>query len=92
MRTHEMDVEGPLEVGPNRADNFWAEGDIGDEVSVHDIQVKPFRAGTMGAGSFMGKPTEIRRQERRCNDHAGCEVRRADTTASTQGVVVGIAA
>src|ERR1035437_7368509 len=57
---HEVHVEEKfLGVWPDGGDDFGAEGNVGDEVAVHDVEVQPVGPGAGGASGFLAKAGEI---------------------------------
>ena len=51
---HEMDVEGHFGQRAYGADDGRAEGDVRNEVAIHDVKVEPIRLSGAGAKSFFG--------------------------------------
>ncbi len=65
---HEMDVEREGGTAAEGADDGWADREIRDEVSVHDVHVNIVCAGALGAGDFIAEVREIGGEDRRCNE------------------------
>ena len=51
---HEMDIEKELGLGPQVSDGLGAEGQVWDEVSIHDIDVKPFGSNSLNCIYVIG--------------------------------------
>lgn len=66
---HQVDVEEESREGADGADDGGAEGDIGNEVAVHDVEVEPVGAGARGAGDFAVESGEIGCEQGRRNEH-----------------------
>jgi len=56
---HEVAVEGELGDGAQRLDHRRAEGNVGNEVAVHDIDVNDGSAATFGCGDFIGEMGKV---------------------------------
>src|SRR5208283_568222 len=56
---HEMTVEGELGDGADGLDHGRAEGDVGDEVAVHDVDVDDGAAAALGCGYFIGEVGKV---------------------------------
>lgn len=82
---HQVDVEELSGEGSEVGDEGGAEGQVGDEMAVHDIEVQPFGAGAGGAKDFAVQPGELRGEEGRGNDHWG-EANGRGQGGSTGGV------
>lgn len=54
---------GPVDVGPDFGDDGRAEGDVRDEVSVHDVDVQPVCALGNGGGAGEAEGGEISRED-----------------------------
>jgi len=51
-------------------DDRWAEGDVGDEVAVHDVDVEEGGATAFDQGDFVGEVGEVRCEDGCCQfDH-----------------------
>src|SRR4029077_4204456 len=61
-RDHEMDVERLLRVWTDGLNHSGTNGDIGHEVTVHDIDVDPVATGPIDGSNFLAEAREIRRQ------------------------------
>jgi len=55
----------------NRLDDGWAEGDVVDEVAVHDIEVHPVGTRVDGASGFICYTAKIGGEERGGDDSVG---------------------
>ena len=64
---HQMGIETLGRTRTQIGDHRRAEGDIGHKITVHDIEMHPIRTGSVNRLDFITKPTEISRQDRRCN-------------------------
>ena len=56
---HEVAVEWELRDGADGLDDGWAEGDVGDEVAVHDVDVDDGAACGCGEGDLIGEVSEV---------------------------------
>src|ERR1035437_1697450 len=56
---HQVTVEGQLGDRPQRLDHGRAEGDVGDEVAVHDVDMDDGAAAALSRGYFIGKVREV---------------------------------
>ena len=56
---HEVHVEEYVVGLVDRLDDSWAEGNVVDEVAVHDIEVEPIASGVDGACGFLFDSAEI---------------------------------
>ena len=67
-----MAVEGELGDGADGLDHGRAEGDVGDEVAVHDVDVDDGAAAALGRGDFVGEVGEVRGEDGEAEfDHEG---------------------
>ncbi len=62
-----MHVHGKLSDPPNGGGYGRTDGDVGDEVPVHHVDVDPVRAGGFSGGHVVGQAAEISRENRRCD-------------------------
>ena len=69
-RAHEVNVEKHPGQGTNGAHNFRPKGNVWDEMSVHDVDVQPVRAGTVGAFDFPAEAGVVGGEQRRRYNHA----------------------
>src|ERR1017187_9785647 len=60
---HQVAVERELGDRPQRLDHGRAEGDVGDEVAVHDVDVDDGAAATLGRGNLVGEVGEVRGED-----------------------------
>ena len=60
---HEVAVEREGGDGADGLDDGRAEGDVGDEVAVHDVDVDDGAAAGGGAADFVGEVCEVRGQD-----------------------------
>ena len=58
-----MGVERPLARFPHALDQAGAEGDVGDEVAVHDVEVDPVRSRLERYPAFAAQIREVRVQD-----------------------------
>jgi hypothetical protein len=63
-----MRVEDFLRVRTHRLDDVGAEGNVGDEMSVHHVEMDPVGAGRIDGADLFAQFGEIRRQDRGRND------------------------
>ena len=56
---HEVDIEGAGGALARGGDEGGAEGDVIDEMAVHDVHVQPIGAGLLRAGDFFAEAAEI---------------------------------
>jgi VWFA-related protein len=67
---HHVAVERQLGHGPKRLDHRRSEGDVGDEVAVHDIDVEDGGSAAFGRGDLVGEMREVRGEDGSCQfDH-----------------------
>ena len=64
-RDHQVDVEGLCSVPPQRLHHRRSDGEIGDEMAVHDIDVDPVGAGFVDRAHLFAETREIGREDRR---------------------------
>src|SRR3954471_13322243 len=64
-----MNVENAFGMRSHRFYESRPEGNIRNELPVHDVEMQPVRARSIHALGFTSGSTEIRRQERRRNNH-----------------------
>ena len=57
-----MNVQVPPEHLADRLGHLRPEGNVWDEVPIHDVQMQPLRTRTLDARCLMGKATKIRGQ------------------------------
>ena len=69
-RAHEVNVEKHPGQGTNGAHDFRPKGNVWDEMPVHDVEVQPVRAGTVGAFDFPAEAGVIGGEQRRRDNHA----------------------
>ena len=67
-RDHQMRVEDLLGVRAHRLDDVGAEGNVGDEMPVHHVEMDPVGAGGIDGADLFAQSGEIRRQDRRRDD------------------------
>lgn len=60
---HEVTIEGEVCEGANGFDDRGTEGDVGDEVAVHHVDVDDGAAAARGCGDFFAEAAEVRRQD-----------------------------
>ena len=60
---HQMHVQLHRGMRAQGFDDQRAEGDVGDEMAVHDIQMQPFRAGALHRFGFFAQAGEISGQK-----------------------------
>ncbi len=67
---HHVAVERELGDGAEGLDHGRAEGDVGDEVAVHDVDVDDGAATALGGGDFVGEMGEVGGEDGECQfDH-----------------------
>ena len=71
-----MRIEKKVGVGAGIGDDLRAERQVGDKVSVHDVQMNPVGSGFFDSLEFASELAEIPRENGRCNDHAPHNLRR----------------
>ena len=67
-RDHQMRVEDLLGVRAHRLDDVGAVGNVGNEMSVHHVEMDPVGAGRIDGADLFAELGEIRRQDRRRDD------------------------
>ena len=69
---HQVAVERELGDGADGLDHGRAEGDVGDEVAVHDVDVDDGAAAALGRGDFVGEVGEVGGEDGEAEfDHKG---------------------
>ena len=63
-RDHQMHVEDLFGVRPERLHHVRADGDVGHEMPVHDIDMDPVGAGRIDGAHLLAEPGEIGREDR----------------------------
>src|SRR5512145_1393566 len=64
-RHHKVDIEGESRMRPKRLDHRRADGDVGHEMAVHDVDVKPVRTGFVDGANLLAQSRKISRENRR---------------------------
>jgi hypothetical protein len=59
MLDHEMDVEGQSRELANSRDDSRSEGNVINEMSVHDVAMNPIGPGLLNAAHFMAQSGKI---------------------------------
>ena len=72
---HQVAVEEQVGVLAQRGHHRWADGQVGDEVAVHHVDVQPVGAG-LDLADRLGQPPEVRRQDGGRHPHGGPRRRR----------------
>jgi len=67
-RNHQMRVENLFAVRAHRLDDVGAEGNVGNEMPVHHVEVNPVGAGRIDGADLFAQFGKIRRQNRRRDD------------------------
>jgi hypothetical protein len=70
-RDHQMHVEWLGRVRPERLHHRGANGDVGHEMAVHDVDMDPVGPGHVDGADFLAQPRKIGRQDRRGNQGCG---------------------
>jgi len=70
-RNHQVDVERLGAVGPQRLHHRGPNGEVGDEVAVHDVDVDPVGAGLVDRAHFLAELREVGGQNGRGDQGAG---------------------
>ena len=70
LGTHEVDVKKHFGQRTNGADDFRAKGNVRHEMPVHDVEVQPVGAGTVGAFDFPAKTGVVGGEQRGRDNHA----------------------
>ena len=63
-RDHQVGVEALGAVRADGADEVGAEGEVGDEVAVHDVEMEPVRPGGVDRAHLLAQPREVAGQDR----------------------------
>jgi hypothetical protein len=66
---HQMRVEALAAVAADRPHQFGAEGDVGDEMPVHHIEMDPVRPGRVGGAHLLTEAGEVGREDGRGDQH-----------------------
>ena len=64
-RDHQVDVERGPRAGAERRDHVGAEGDVGDEMAVHHVDLHPVGAGGLDRGHLLAEAGEVGREDGR---------------------------
>ncbi|OJU11012.1 MAG: hypothetical protein BGN86_09675 [Caulobacterales bacterium 68-7] len=67
---HQVHVDRDLHVWLQRLHHHRADGDVGHEVAVHDVDVQPVGAGGLHGPNLFPEAREIRRQDGGGDDRA----------------------
>ncbi len=67
-RDHQMHVEDLLRVRTERLHDVGADGDVGHEMPVHDVDMDPVAARRIDGAHLLAEPREVGREDRRGND------------------------
>ena len=70
LRAHEVNVEKYFSQGTNGAHDFRPKGNVWDEMPVHDVEVQPVGAGTVGSFDFLAEAGVVGGEQRRRDNHA----------------------
>ena len=70
-RDHQMDVERLGRVRAERLHHRRADGDVRDEMAVHDVDVDPVGAGLVDRAHLLAEPREIGGQDRGGDEGCG---------------------
>ena len=63
MLDHKMDVERKTCLACARRDDLWTEGNVIDEMPIHDVAVNPIGAGGLHRDGFRQRVARNRRPE-----------------------------
>ncbi len=77
---HQMRVERAGGVWAQRLHDSRAEGDVGHEMAVHHVEMKPIGAGGDDIAHFLAEPGEIRGENRWGDDNVGVHAPCSDLT------------
>ncbi len=69
-REHQVDIKKHFGQRPDETDDSWSKGNIGDKMAVHDVEVQPLRAGTVGPFDFPAKTGVVGGEQRWRDNHA----------------------
>ena len=69
MLDHKMHIQRQTCFLSHQPDNIRPEGNVIDEMAVHDVAMDPIRAGDFDAVDFLSQPREIRGQNGWSDDH-----------------------
>ena len=72
---HQVDVEGQAGVAAEFGDDGSAEAHVGDEMTVHDVEMEPVGAGTLDGGDLVGEAGEIGREQARGDEGGAARAR-----------------
>ncbi len=78
---HQVHVQGQRGGAPDRFHHRRTQGDVGDEVPVHHVDVDRARAAALGGGDVLAEPREVRGQDRRRQDHCAALLTSSATAA-----------
>ena len=68
-RDHQMGVEGESGMAAQGRHHPWADGQVGDEMAVHDVDVDGVGAGGLQRPHLFAEAREVRCQNRRRDAH-----------------------
>ena len=63
-RDHQMHVEELLRMRAQRLHHVGADGDVGHEMPVHDVDMDPIAAGGIDGAHLLAEPGEVGREDR----------------------------
>ena len=64
---HQVDVEGQARVRAQAGDDRGAETDVGDEMTVHHVEMEPVGAGGLDGADLLGEAGEVGGEEARAD-------------------------
>ncbi len=84
LLNHQVHIQRPVGEASNGADQRGAEGKVGDEMTIHDIDVEPVRPTGNRALNLLAKPAQVSAQDTRRNSdaHGGVPGPRLTTTVT----------
>jgi hypothetical protein len=65
---HQVDIERELRLLADNFDNHRSEGNVVDEMAIHDVAVNPVGAGRFYLSDFVGQLGKVGREDGRSDD------------------------
>ena len=67
-RNHQMNVEGEFAVRTKRLHNCRTDGEVRNEMAIHDVDVNPVRSRRIDRADLLAEPSEIGGKDGRGDD------------------------
>jgi hypothetical protein len=72
MQNHQMRLQRQARHPPERVDNRWSHGKVGDEMPVHHVHMDAICSGALGLRNLIAQMSEISGENRRRELHCIC--------------------